>query len=204
MNKFEKLFESRKILVGLVVLFFVVSTVQGIFLVKLYHLFDQDVSGNTTRKFENNLGIEEDILKRFDQQSWDPFEELQSMRERMDRMFDDSYNRFRRSPFFDEERIDSLLPQTDLLEEDDRYVVKMNIPGSEQAEIKVDIEGANLTVKAQTQRSEDQKKDDGILRIERSTGAFQRTIQLPAPVDASTMKTEYKDGVLTVVLPKKK
>ena len=75
-------------------------------------------------------------------------------------MFDDSYNRFKNSHFFDEERIDSLLPQTDLLEKDDRYVVKLNIPGSERAKIKVDIEGAILTVKAQTQRSEDQKKDD--------------------------------------------
>jgi HSP20 family molecular chaperone IbpA len=88
----------------------------------------------------------------------------------MERMFDDSYNRFRHSPFFDEERIDSLLPQTDLLEEDDRNVVKMNIPGSEQAEIKVDIEGAILTVKAQTQCPEDQKKDRWLLENEKKRG----------------------------------
>ena len=121
-------------------------------------------------------------------------------------MFDDSYNHFRRSPFSDEERIDSLLPQTDLFEEDDRYVVKMHIPGSERAEIKVDIEGAVLKVKAQTQRSEDQnqKKDEAILRMERSAGAFQRTMQLPGSVDSLLMNTEYKDGMLTIILPKKK
>lgn len=62
MNKFMKLFESRKILTGLVVLFFVVSTVQSIFLVKLYHLFDQDVSINTNKELEDNLGLEEDFL----------------------------------------------------------------------------------------------------------------------------------------------
>ncbi|MBU1565446.1 MAG: hypothetical protein KJ630_07440 [Proteobacteria bacterium] len=137
MNNLMKLFENRKILIGLVVLLFVVATVQSVFLVRLYHLFDHDVSISTSRQFENNLGLEEDILKRFDQQSWDPFTEFQIKREKMERMFDDSYNRFRRSPFFDEERIDSLVPQNDLLEEGDRYIVKMNIPGSEQAEIKV-------------------------------------------------------------------
>ncbi len=74
MNKLEKLFESKKILIGLVVLFFIVSIVQGIFLVRLYHSFDQDVSNNTIKKFENNLGFDEDTFKRFDQQSWHPFE----------------------------------------------------------------------------------------------------------------------------------
>ena len=72
MNKFIKLFDSRKIPVGLVVLFFIVSTVQSIFLVKPYRSFDQDVSSNNTRKFEKNFDLEEDILKRFDRQSWDP------------------------------------------------------------------------------------------------------------------------------------
>ncbi|MBU1565447.1 MAG: Hsp20/alpha crystallin family protein [Proteobacteria bacterium] len=66
------------------------------------------------------------------------------------------------------------------------------------------IKGTILTVKPQTQRSEDPKKSDGILRMERSTGTFQRTMQLPGLVDSSLMKTEYKDGVLTIVLPKKK
>ena len=57
MNKFMKLFESRKILIGLVVLFFVVSTVQSVFLVRLYHLFDQDVRSTTLGNLKTTLAL---------------------------------------------------------------------------------------------------------------------------------------------------
>jgi HSP20 family protein len=124
------------------------------------------------------------------------------MQERMDRMFNDSYNRFRLSPFFDENKKDTFLPQTDLIEEDDRYIVKMNIPGSDKAEIQVDVEGDTLTVKAKTQTGQKKKDSDSYLRMERRMGSFQRTLTLPGPVDSGAMETEYEDGVLTIILPK--
>jgi hypothetical protein len=57
MNKCMKLFESRKILIGLVVLFFVVSTVQSVFLVRLYHLFDQDVRSISPGNLKTTLAL---------------------------------------------------------------------------------------------------------------------------------------------------
>ena len=205
MSNLKKILENKKILLGLVVLFLVISTVQSIFLVKLYRSVNADMSGNEfTRDFGKDFGLKDDFLKPFDNKNWDPFEEFQSMQERMDRMFDDSYNRFRLSPFFGEGKKDTFLPQTDLLEESDRYVVKMNIPGADKAEIQVDIEGDTLTVKAKTQIGKENKKGDTFLRLERSMGSIQRSIPLPGPVVSGEMITEYEDGVFTIILPKQK
>lgn len=97
------IFENKKLLVGLLIILLVVSTVQSFFMVKLYNSVHQDASVNITKDLEDKSLLGDELLRNFDQQSWDPFEELQSMRERMDRMFDDSFNRFKHSPFFDNE-----------------------------------------------------------------------------------------------------
>jgi len=203
MSNFKKNIENKKILIVLVVLLLVISTVQSIFLVKLYRSVNRAKSGDEfTQDFGKDFGLKDDFFKSFDNQTWDPFKEFRSMQERMDRMFDNSYNRFRLSPFFDEDKKDTFLPQTDLLEEDDRYVVKMNIPGADKAEIQVDIEGDILTVKAKTQVAKEGKKGDTFLRMERSMGSIKRSIPLPGPVDSGGLKTEYEDGVFTIILPK--
>lgn len=79
----------------------------------------------------------------------------------------------------------------------------MNIPGSTETEIETHIEGNLLTVKAKIQTEENNKKSDKYLKMERSTGIFQRSLQLPGSVESDAMETRYKDGVLTIILPKK-
>lgn len=203
MNKIKNIIENKVFLAGLVVFLLVVLVVQSVFLIKLYHVVDQDSSEEISRYLGKDLTLQDDSLKHFDDQMWDPFDEFQSMRERMDRMFDDSYNRFRLSPFFNEDRNETFLPQTDLIEEDGRYVVKMNIPGSDKAEIKVNVDDDTLEVKAKTQTEKGNTEGDSFLRMERSVGSFQRSIQLPGPVDGSAMETKYEDGVFTIILPKR-
>ncbi|MEJ2333717.1 MAG: Hsp20/alpha crystallin family protein [Desulfobulbaceae bacterium] len=203
MSVYEKITNNKNLLLGLVVLLLCVSAVQSFFLIKLYKSVEHDNSAEElSQELEKEFKLEDDFLKPFDDHSWSPFDEFQSMQERMDRMFNDSYNRFRLSPFFDENKKDTFLPQTDLIEEDDRYIVKMNIPGSDKAEIQVDVEGDTLTVKAKTQTGQKKKDSDSYLRMERRMGSFQRTLTLPGPVDSGAMETEYEDGVLTIILPK--
>jgi len=203
MNVYEKITKNKNLLLGLVVLLLCILAVQSFFLIKLYRSVEHGNSvKELSQEFEKEFKLEDDFFKPFDDQAWDPFNEFQNMRERMDRMFNDSYNRFRLSPFFDENKKDTFLPQTDLIEEDDRYVIKMNIPGSEKAEIQVDVEGDTLTVKAKTQTAKKDKNSDSYLRMERRMGSFQRTLTLPGPVDSGAMETEYEDGVLTIILPK--
>ena len=203
MSVYEKITNNKNLLLGLVVLLLSVSAVQSFFLIKLYKSVGHDNSAEElSQELEKEFKLQDDFFKPFDDHSWSPFDEFQSMRDRMDRMFNDSYNRFRLSPLFDENKKDSFLPQTDLIDEDDRYVVKMNIPGSDKAEIQVDVEGETLTVKAKTQTAQKKEDSNSYLRMERRMGSFQRTLTLPGPVDSGAMKTVYEDGVLTIILPK--
>lgn len=203
MSVYEKITKNKNLLLGVVVLLLCLSAVQSYFLFKLYRSVEHGNSAEElSQELEKEFKLEDDFFKPFDDDSWSPFDEFQNMRERMDRMFNDSYNRFRLSPFFDENKKDSFLPQTDLIEEDNRYVVKMNIPGSDKAEIQVDVEGDTLTVKAKTQTAQKKEDSDSYLRMERRMGSFQRTLTLPGPVDSGAMETEYEDGVLTIILPK--
>lgn len=205
MSFYEKITKNKNLLLGLVVLLLCISAVQSFFLIKLYRSVEHGNSAEKlSQEFDKEFKLEDGFFKPFDDQAWDPFDEFQNMRERMDRMFDDSYNRFKLSPFFDEDNKgkSTFLPQTDLIEEDDKYVVKMNIPGSDKAEIQVDVEGDTLTVKAKTQTAQKKKDSDSYLRMERRMGSFQRALTLPGPVDSGAMETKYEDGVLTIILPK--
>ena len=203
MSVYEKITNNKNLLLGLVVLLLCVSAVQSFFLIKLYKSVGHgNSSQELSQELEKEFKLEDDFFKPFDDQSWSPFDEFQSMRDRMDHMFNDSYNRFRLSPLFDDNKKDTFLPQTDLIEEDERFVVKMNIPGSDKAEIQVDVEGEILTVKAKTQTAQKKEDSDSYLRMERRMGSFQRTLTLPGPVDSGAMETEYADGVLTIILPK--
>lgn len=206
MNGWRKLYENKNLLVGLVLFLLVVTLVQGLFLVKLYRSTDHDTAAREfSKELDQEFGANKDFLKRFNPQEWDPYQEFRSMREQMDRMFDDSFNRFRLSPFFDEGTGDTgaFLPQTDLIEEKSRYVVKMDIPGSDQAEIQVNLSGQTLSVRAKSHLAQKERQGDTFLRMERSMGVIERSIPLPGPVDADAMESTYQDGVLTIVLPKR-
>lgn len=200
-------FWTKNILFLIVFFLLIVSVAHNIFIMRLYKDVKQD---NVRLEMGWDKGFQEkfdrqDFFKPYDFQNWDPLGEFQTMRERMERMFDDSHNRFKLSPFFDEDKqAKGMLPQTNLEEKDDRYIVTMNIPGSDKDEINVELEGDTLTVSAKTKMSSIDKKSKSFLRMERSMGSFQRSVELPGNVDVGAMETKYEDGVLTIVLPKQK
>ena len=204
MENFKNILGNNKILLPLIIVLLIVSGIQSVFLIKLYKSVENNTTiANHEDRIDKHFGNQGDILKHFDlNDHWDPFEEFQSMREQMERMFDDSHNRFKLSPFFDDNSNTKMLPETDLQDEGDHYLVTMNIPGSDETEIKVDLEGDTLIVSAQTKTSHSEKNKNSFLQMERSLGSFQRSMTLPGPIDASGMKTEYEDGVLTIILPK--
>jgi HSP20 family protein len=135
---------------------------------------------------------------------WDPFAEMERMREQMMRMFDDSFGRLGASPLWRQHRgFEVFAPQMDLEEKADAYVVRMDIPGAEKGDISVNIEGQTLTVSGKTSELREEKDRSGrVLRQERRSGRFQRTMTLPGPVQPEKMEATYKDGVLTVSVPK--
>jgi HSP20 family protein len=135
---------------------------------------------------------------------WDPFAEFERMREQMMRMFDDSFGRLGASPLWRQRRGGEFFaPHMDLEEKGDAYVVRMDIPGADKGDISVNIEGQTLTVSGKTSELREEKDKSGrILRQERRSGRFQRVMTLPGPVQVEKMVATYKDGVLTITVPK--
>jgi HSP20 family protein len=92
-------------------------------------------------------------------------------------------------------------PMVDFSETKDAFVVKAEIPGMEPQDISVSLENQMLTMKGE-KKHEKEEKDEQYYRMERSYGAFARTVRLPAPVDGSKVTATFKNGLLTVTLPK--
>ena len=92
-------------------------------------------------------------------------------------------------------------PKVDVTESKESVMVKAEIPGVEPKDIWVSIEAGVLTIKGE-KHHEKEEKDKRYHRVERSYGAFYRMMRLPAPVDGSKTTATFKDGLLTITLPK--
>ena len=92
-------------------------------------------------------------------------------------------------------------PIVDLSETDDMYEVKAEIPGMNKSDIKVSVHDNILTLSGE-KKKEEETKDKNYYRVERSYGKFERSFRLPAEVKAEEIKAKYKDGVLSVSIPK--
>lgn len=121
---------------------------------------------------------------------------LPSFRREMDRLFERFFEDW---PEF--EALAEWSPKLDVSETKDAYVVKAEIPGVEQKDISVTLENQILTIKGE-KRQEKEEKDEKRHRIERSWGAFARSIRMPANVEGDKVNAAFKNGVLTVTLPK--
>jgi HSP20 family protein len=93
------------------------------------------------------------------------------------------------------------MPALDMYETKDEIILNFELPGVREKEVSLSITGDLLTVKGE--RSFNQElKDDNYTHVERLFGRFERTVQLPMPVQADRVKATYRDGVLEVKLPK--
>ena len=126
---------------------------------------------------------------------WDPFREMFSLRDEIDRLFNEFLGRV------PAETEGGWLPAMDVEETDDAFIVTAEIPGMSKDEIKLSLQGDSLVIQGEKKR-EKEEKDRTFHRIERVFGKFQRVITLPTKVDADKVKASYKDGVLTITLPK--
>jgi HSP20 family protein len=133
-----------------------------------------------------------------------PFRRMSTLRDEVDQLFDRVFDRFLESPL-DIARgpqfLAGWLPAVDLYEDKDSLIVRAELPGMKKEDIDIALHNGFLTLSGE--RKEQKKYEEGeTFRSERFLGRFQRTIGLPSKVDAEKIKATYKDGVLTVVLPK--
>ncbi len=132
---------------------------------------------------------------------WDPYAEIQHMQNEMEQMFGDSFSRFHmKNP------VGSLsaTPDVDLQEKSDRYIVTVNAPGADESSMEVKLEDQVLRISIKTEHGKDEtdQKNGQYQYRERFVGQFQRVLTLPGPANAAKMTTEYRNGVLTITIPK--
>jgi HSP20 family protein len=131
---------------------------------------------------------------------FDPFRELATMQDRINRIFGDVYGR---------RQDDDLtvrgdwVPPVDIFEnEKGEIVIKAELPGVEKEAIDLRVENNTLTIRGERRR-ESEVKEDHYHRVERIYGNFSRSFSLPATVDAGKVAAEFRDGVLSITLPVK-
>jgi len=93
--------------------------------------------------------------------------------------------------------------KVDVKEDDKSYTVRADIPGVKKEDIQVDVEGNMISLRAEAKQEKEEKKGEKVIYSERSYGMVSRSFSLPAEVDSKGAKAEYKDGVLSLTLPKK-
>ena len=123
---------------------------------------------------------------------------LTQMRREMDRLFD---RFFEALPFRGFAETGRWTPSVDVSETDKEIIVRAELPGMDPKEIDISLSGNVLTIKGERKHEREEKKENFHL-VERSSGSFSRTLQLPAEVRADKIKATYKDGVLNVSMPK--
>lgn len=121
---------------------------------------------------------------------FDPFRELSEV-------FEDTLSRF-----FAEPATRPWTPPVDIFETEDAVVLKMDLPDVKLEDIDIQVEEGTLIIKGE-RKFEREQTAKGYHRIERGYGAFRRAFPLPDTVDPERIQAEYKDGVLTITMPKK-
>lgn len=136
--------------------------------------------------------------------NWDPFLEMERMQRQMDEIFNNAFGRFHSSPDFGHLfRERTLTPDIDLQETEDEYIVKVDVPGTDENNLSVTLENQVLTITGE-QRYEEKSRGPGgsTLYHERRSGTYRRSITLPEPVSDRGMRTQIEHGVLTIRIPK--
>jgi len=131
---------------------------------------------------------------------WDPFKEMATLQERMNRMFEDVWGRGRRP---DEDFISgSWVPPVDVRETKDTLEISVELPGIEPKNVEVSVESGVLTLKGARQ-FEKAAEGETYHRVERAYGAFERSFTLPTNVDAERIQASYRHGILHLTVPKR-
>lgn len=127
---------------------------------------------------------------------WDPVRDLESLSNRLNQVFGQSLVRPDEAPVFAD-----WTPSMDVEETDTEYLVKADLPDLKKEDVKVAIEDGVLSLEGE-RKQEKEEKTKKYHRVERSYGTFVRRLSVPGDVDQQKVQAEFKDGVLTVHMPK--
>jgi HSP20 family protein len=127
----------------------------------------------------------------------EPFRGISTLQDQFNRLFNESFrNRGEESP------LTTWAPAVDIYETPNELVVKADLPDANEKDIDVRVENNLLTIRGE-RKFEKSVTEENFLRVERTYGAFSRTFSLPNRLNADAIGAEYKNGVLTITLPKR-
>ncbi len=129
------------------------------------------------------------------------------LRREMDRLFESVFRGVGLSPFntdfFTPLTSSGLLkPQVDIAAADNEYTITVEVPGVSEKDVTIEIADNNMIIRGE-KKQEKEEKDKNYYRIERSYGSFQRLLSMPEDADQDSIKAKFKNGVLTIKMPRK-
>ena len=130
---------------------------------------------------------------------WDPFRDLVTLRERMNRLFEDAFT----SRGEEKDLVaSSWSPSVDIYETENEIVLTAEVPGVDEKNIEIKLEDNTLSLRGE-RKFEKETKEENYHRIERAYGSFYRSFTLPRNIDQDNIQAESENGILRITMPKK-
>ncbi|HEU5397230.1 MAG TPA: Hsp20/alpha crystallin family protein [Verrucomicrobiae bacterium] len=136
-------------------------------------------------------------LTKIQQPTWPSLGRLADLREEIDRFFESPLNGLSRATQF----LGEWAPVLDVYEDKENFVVKAELPGMKREDIDVSLHEGSLIISGE-RKSETRTEESQTHHTERFYGRFQRSVSLPTTIATDRVKADYKDGILTITLPK--
>ena len=128
---------------------------------------------------------------------WEPLRELGSLQNEMNRLFNTVFD----TPQPSGSTLRRWMPAMDLVETEESFVLRADLPGLAEEDIKIEFEDGTLTVSGE-RKAEHEAKSEGYYRVERAFGSFSRSLTLPQGIDAEAVTASFDRGVLEIRVPK--
>lgn len=133
---------------------------------------------------------------------WNPARDLLDLEKEFNRIFNRYNDKFGLQKELDEEFENAVWsPLTDIVENDNEYVMKMDIPGVKKEDVKISYSNGEIRISGE-RKHEEEKKDAKYHRVERTFGKYYRSFLLPDHIKEDKIEAEFKDGQLTITVPK--
>jgi HSP20 family protein len=132
---------------------------------------------------------------------WEPARELHTMQSEMNRLFNSFFDSSTPRNGGSRAVTRRWIPAMDVVETDDHFVLRADLPGLSENDVKIEVDDKVLTISGE-RKSEHEQRGTGYYRVERSFGSFSRSLTLPEGVDADAIQASFDSGVLEVKIPK--
>jgi HSP20 family protein len=132
---------------------------------------------------------------------WEPLRELSSLQSEMNRLFNTVFDPTTTAGSSGAAQLRRWMPAMDLVETEEHFVLRADLPGMSEEDVRIELEDTVLTVSGE-RKAEHEQREEGFHRVERAFGAFSRTLTLPKGIDPEAISASFDKGVLEVRVPK--